>query len=101
VPENAHIQFPLSYVLFTRFGAGMGHFRTHSDLFDPDGESIATTDEQMFWLSKRDASHTFVGHITMPVEKNGPYRWVCYLDGEQVGEYVFTVNIEKTFLSAG
>ena len=103
-PEGADlppIRVPISYVLFTRFGAGTGHFRTHAELFDPDEKSLAKTDENLFWLTGRETSHTLIGSISLPVEKGGPHRWVCYLDGEQVGEFIFTVNIEHRFVRTG
>jgi len=85
---------PVNYVLFARFGAGVGRFMISFELFDPDGNSLQNTPDDWFWLRTREQSHNVIVSVSMPVTKSGPYKWVVRLDGEPAGEYVFTTQLE-------
>ncbi len=89
------IQVPMNYVLFARFGAGVGRWRASFQLFDPDGQETGTTGDNWFWLVSRETAHNIVVTISMPATKNGPHRWVAYLNGEQVGEFIFVVDLQR------
>ena len=99
VPPPVPPGVPVNYVLFARFGAGVGRFRASFELFDPDADSLQITPDDWFWLRTREQSHNVVVSVSMPVAKSGPYKWVARLDGEPVGEYVFATQLE-TFASS-
>ena len=100
-PKLPDIVVPLNFVLFARFGAGVGRFRASFTIFDPDGGQVATTDEHFFWLKGRDSSQNVINNISMPATKSGPYRAVAHLDGEVACEYVFIVDLQRQFVPTG
>ena len=100
-PANLKVEVPLNFVLFARFGAGVGRFRSSFELLDPDGQTVGQTDDNWFWLKSRENGHNIINNVSMPVKKSGPYKWLARLDGEIVGEYVFSVEFQQVFVQTG
>lgn len=98
IPE---ISVPMNYVLFARFGAGVGRFRASFRLYDPDNQQLGDTGDSWFWLQSRERGHNMQMNISMPVKKSGPYRWVAELNGEPLGELIFTVDLQQVLVEAG
>lgn len=86
----------VNYVLFARYGAGVGRYRASFELVDPDGQALQATPETHFWLRNREQSHNVITSVSMPVAKDGPYKWLARLDDKVVGEYVFATRLETT-----
>jgi len=96
-----NISIPMNYVLFARFGAGVGRFRASFRLVDPDSDEIGTTGDNWFWLASREPAHNIIITVSVPVSKSGPHRWIAYLDGEQVGEFILVVDLQRALGGPG
>lgn len=87
----------ISCFLFIRWGPGEGEFEQVVTLVDPDGKEaespVATRN-----FTKPAGYHfaQFRIRATLVLSKSGVYLWRLFLNGEQVAEHPFTVNIRVT-----
>lgn len=100
VPQ-VQVNVPVNFVLFARFGAGVGRFRASFEVLDPDEQPIGSSGDHWFWLRARENAQNIINNISMPIKKSGPHKARAYLDGEIVGEYVFMVDFQQEFVPTG
>lgn len=92
VAKPPEVSVPLEFTIYTRWGAGVGHFRQHVALTNPSGETVEFG-EKDFWLPNKAASQAMLGRARIGVSEPGHYTLSAFLDNEKVGEYVIVVEL--------
>lgn len=96
VPDEViqRLSAPFEFTLFAKWGNGVGHFRQWVEIVPPQPEAEPMrTPETSFWLQSRTSSHNTMGRIRMNIRQAGRYLLRMFLDGEQVAESVWVVEI--------
>lgn len=93
IPLEPRGAYPLRFVLYTRWGNGLGRFIERLELKYPDGKTVKLG-SQDFNLDKQFHFYQIRHNILLGAEKPGLYRFLLYLDGEFVGELPFEVRFE-------
>ena len=98
LPEEiaSNIAYSIRFTVYVRWGVGAGEFEQTLVLVGPDGEE---TDQKVIQeFTKPEGFHfeTFQFPTTLVVNEGGEYRWRLYLNGEQVAECPFRINITVT-----
>ena len=92
--ESPPVKVPLEFTFVTRWGAGVGHFKQHTTMTNPSGETVEFGEKE-FWLPNKAESHTMLGRLTVGVSESGNYTLGAFLDNQKVGEYVLVVELRS------
>lgn len=90
IPQG--VQIPIKFVVFTRWGAGVGHFKHQLRIVNPSSETLELG-ESDFWLASKATAHNIVATIELGIREPGHYKIQAVLDGQMMGEYVLRVEI--------
>jgi hypothetical protein len=91
----------ITFQVFTRWGNGKGEFTEGLMLVRPDGVESTQAVKSPFKLTDERNAHQIVHHVVMTVRDSGVYKLRAYLNGDQVAELPFIVNIKKVVVQPG
>lgn len=87
------VTVPIEFTVFTRWGAGVGHFKQHVAISNPSGETMEFGEKE-FWLPSKATTHSLIGRVSLSVTEPGQYTLAAVLDNQKVGEYVLVVDFK-------
>lgn len=93
-PED-YPPLPFAFFVVNQWTNGLGLFHQHTEIADPSGRDLVSSDESEFYLSSPSRSHRVQEHFRIGLREPGRYTVRVFLENECALEYHFMFDVAR------